>query len=319
MQNASREFEPGLNGLSWADWVSAVAQTIGHLGYVEHLGEDHAAAFRSRGPTLLVSFESYPRLREGGGPTHPFGWKLVDALGWSHLALVSEDTSWFRSPRVYGFFDSKIDDGFFEEFDQVIFYGAGACGYAAAAFSVAAPGAKVLTIQPQATLDPRVTEWDDRFVAQRRTAFDDRFGYAPDMLDGADQAFVLYDPEIELDAMHAALFTRPNVTKFRMRYMGHRLEDDLERMAILLRILAQLSAGKLNRLNLARLFRARRDYGGYQFNLLKKTTRDERHQLTLWLTRHVLSKRDATPFRKAYFKAEQAIGASRPAQSTPAE
>jgi hypothetical protein len=307
MQNASREFKPDLNGLSWADWVSGVSQVIGDLGFVECLGEDHAAAFRSKGPTLLVSFESYPRISDGSAPSHPMGWRLVDALGWSHLAVVAEDLSWFRSPRVYGFFDSKIDDGFFEEFDQVIFYGAGACGYAAAAFSVAAPGAKVLTIQPQATLDPRVTEWDDRFVAQRRTAFDDRFGYAPDMLDGADQAFVLYDPEIELDAMHAALFTRPNVTKFRMRYMGHRLEEDLERMNILLRILAQLSAGKLNRLSLARLFRARRDYGGYQFNLLKKTTRDDRHQLTVWLSRAVLAKRDATPFRKAHANATQAL------------
>jgi hypothetical protein len=50
--------------------------------------------------------------------------------------------------------------GFFDDFDQVVFYGAGQCGYAAAAFSVATPGATVVAIQPQATLDPRVTEWD---------------------------------------------------------------------------------------------------------------------------------------------------------------
>lgn len=317
MQNASREFEADLNGLVWSDWLSGLRQVIGEMGFVEPLGPDHAAAFRSKGSTLLVSFETYPGIKEGGGAAHPMGWDLVDALGWSHLALVAEDPSWFRSARVYGFFDSKIDDGFFEEFDQVVFYGAGACGYAAAAFSVAAPGARVLAIQPQATLDPRVTEWDDRFVTQRRTAFDDRFGYAPDMLDGADQAFVLYDPEIELDAMHAALFTRPNVTKFRMRHLGPRLDTDLARMNILLRMLAQLSAGKLDRLALAKLFRARRDYGGYQFNLLKKTTRDERHQLTLWMTQHVLAKRDATPFRKAFFKAQQALADRKDAQSAP--
>ncbi|MFK7939017.1 MAG: phosphoadenosine phosphosulfate reductase [Roseovarius sp.] len=317
MQNASRGFEANLNGLDWTDWLTGVSGGIGDTGFMDPLGDDHAAIFRSKGSTLLVSFETYPQIKEGGGASHPLGWQLVEALGWSHLALVAQSTSWFRSPRVYGFFDNKIDDGFFEEFDQVIFYGAGACGYAAAAFSVAAPGARVLVIQPQATLDPRVTEWDDRFVAQRRTAFDDRFGYAPDMLDGADQAFVLYDPEIELDAMHAALFTRPNVTKFRMRHMGPRMDTDLERMNILLRMLAQLSAGKLTTLSLAQMFRARRDYGGYQFNLLKKTTRDERHQLTLWLTRHVLAKRDATPFRKAFFRAEQALHTSKSAQSAP--
>ena len=48
--------------------------------------------------------------------------------------------TWFRDNRVYGYFDRLIADGFFEDFDTVIFYGAGSCGYAAAAFSVAAPG-----------------------------------------------------------------------------------------------------------------------------------------------------------------------------------
>ena len=40
---------------------------------------------------------------------------------------------------VYGFFDQILDDGFFDEFDTIIFYGAGPCGYAATAYSVAAP------------------------------------------------------------------------------------------------------------------------------------------------------------------------------------
>ena len=108
--------------------------------------------------------------------------------------MVAEGQSWFRDPAVFAYFDRLVDDGFFDEFERVIFYGAGPCGYAAAAYSVAAPGATVVAVQPQATLDPRMTEWDDRFVEMRRTSFTDRYGYAPDMLDAADQAFVLYDP-----------------------------------------------------------------------------------------------------------------------------
>jgi len=208
---------------------------------------------------------------------------------------------------VFGYFDQLIDDGFFEQFDTVIFYGAGSCGYAAAAYSVAAPGARVLAIQPQATLDPRVAEWDDRFLAMRRTAFDSRFGYAPDMLDAAEAAFVLYDPDIELDAMHAALFTRSNVTKFRMRYLGPQMDASLMRMNVLLRCLAQLSTGKLNRLSLARLYRARRDMGGYQYNLLKATLRDDRHLLTKLLASAVLDRRDTPPFRKALVRAKAAL------------
>ena len=53
------------------------------------------------------------------------GWDHGAALGWSHLCMVSRGDTWFRDRRVYGFFDRLIDDGFFEDFEQVIFYGAG--------------------------------------------------------------------------------------------------------------------------------------------------------------------------------------------------
>ena len=106
---------------------------------------------------------------------------------------------------------SLVYDEFFDDFNQVVFYGAGPRGYAAAAFSVAAPGATIAAPQPQATLDPRVTEWDDRHLKIRRTHFTSLYGYAPDMLDAAKQAYVIYDPYERLDAAHAAMFTRSNV------------------------------------------------------------------------------------------------------------
>ena len=81
-----------------------------------------------------------------------------------------------------------VDYGFFDELDQVVFYGSGPCGYAAAAFSVAAPGATVVAVQPQAKLDPRVTVWDSRHRKMRRADFTSRYGYAPDVLVIAEQA-----------------------------------------------------------------------------------------------------------------------------------
>jgi len=232
---------------------------------------------------------------------------MTKALGWSSLCIVADGDTWFRDRAVYAYFDRLVDDGFFEEFDQVIFYGAGPCGYAAAAFSVASPGARVVALAPQASLDPRVAEWDTRFTKMRRTAFDDRYGYAPDMLDAAEQAFVLYDPEIAMDAMHAALFTRPNVTKFRMRFIGERMDESLMRMQILLRILAQVSAGKLSLHALAKLARARRTDPGYQFNLLRKTTADGRHYLTILLARKVLEQRRGPRFKRAMAAAGKAL------------
>jgi len=60
----------------------------------------------------------------------------------------------------------------------------------------------------------------------------------------------------------------------------------------------------LDRLALAKLFRVRHTNGAYQFNLLKKVTREERHLLTIQLARKVLEQRDATPFRKALARSE---------------
>lgn len=310
MQDADNTFDMPLTGLPGRDaWLDKVSELTDEDGYVERLGARHAAIFVEDKPTLLVTFETHQGIAALSRDEQPLGWDMLKALGWSHLCLVSDGDTWFRDRHVYGYFDRLVDDGFFEDFEQVIFYGAGACGYAAAAFSVAAPGAKVIVLQPQATLDPRVTEWDHRYTHMRRTDFTDRYGYAPDMLDAAAQVWLLYDPEIELDAMHAALFTRPNVTKFRTRFLGSQLEAALMRMQILFRIFAQASADKLDRVSLARLYRARRNDGGYQFELLQRLTGDARHYLTVLLARKVLEQRNARPFRKALEAATRAAEA----------
>ena len=308
MKDIPDSYETPLDGLDWNDWLEKLAQITDEDGYTERLGDRHAAIFVEEKPTLLVTFETHQSIAGRSDQCHPMGWEMIKALGWSHLCLVSDGDTWFRDPRVFGYFDRLVDDGFFEDFEQVIFYGAGPCGYAAAAFSVAAPGAQVLVLQPQATLDPGIAEWDQRFRQMRRTSFTDRYGYAPDMLEAAQQAFVLYDPDIAEDAMHAALFNQPHVTRFRMRHLGSKMEPSLIRMNVLLRILAQLSAGKLDRRRLARLFRARRDDPSYQFNLLKRLTTDNRPYLVMLLAGKVLEKRETPPFRKAYTRSRQKLG-----------
>ena len=305
MQDSAQIFDADLSGLGWADWCERVNDLAGKDGYCEPLGTRHAAVLVERKPILLVTFEDHQKLTELSPQAQPFGWSMAKTLGWSHLCVISDGDTWFRDRRVYGYFDRLIDDGFFDDFDQVIFYGAGPCGYAAAAFSVASPGAKVLIISPQATLDPRVAEWDDRYIHMRRTSFDDRYGYAPDMLDAAESAVLLYDPEIELDAMHAALFTRPNVMRFRTRYLGYRIESSLMRIGMVPRVLAQMSTGKLSRLSLARLFRARRDDSPYLFSLLQRLMTDQRDILTVMHCRRALDRKVGGPrFRKALHLAE---------------
>lgn len=298
MQDAMNIFNAPLSGLSEGDWVKTLAGIAREHGFFKALGTKHFAAFVTGKPTLLVTFETVQGIRSLDDDAQPVGWEMVKAIGWSHLSIVSQGDTWFRDENVYDYFDSLIDDGFFDEFEKVLFYGAGPCGYAAAAFSVAAPGSTVISIQPQATLSPAITEWDDRFFEQRRLNFTSRYGYAPDMLDAAEQAFIIYDPGVTLDAMHAALFTRPNVTKLPMRHMGATIQTHLMEMHLLFRVLAHAGIGKLTVQSFGKMFRKRRDYPPYLRNLLARLDMEDRAYLSQLLCKNVTARMKAPKFAR---------------------
>lgn len=298
MQDMLNSMEISLAGLDRADWQEQLGRIADEYGMYQPLGEHHFATFVEEKRTLLVSFETADSIHAMSEEALPFGFDLVKAQGWSHLCVVSHGETWFRDARVYGYFDRLIDDGFFEDFDQVLFYGAGSCGYAAAAFSVAAPGATVIAIQPQATLDPRMTEWETRFAHMRRTSFTDRYGFAPDMLDAAQQAFVIYDPRQTLDATHATLFARTNVTRLRMPFMGGDLQTRLVQMDMLYKIVNMAGAGKLDAQAFARLYRIRRDFPPYLKRLMNALDESERPYLNVMLCRNAVSRIRAPRIRR---------------------
>ncbi len=312
MSDAPFTIDTSMEGLSKDDWLRAVAQIAEEDGFFQDLGKKHHAIFVERGSTLLVSFETVSGLRALSAYSQPLGWDMVRNYGWSSLSIVSHGDTWFRDPAVFALFDRLIDDGFFDEFETVVFYGAGPGGYAAAAYSVACPGARVIAIQPQATLDPRVAEWDDRFKEMFRTDFNSRFGYAPDMLDAAEKAFVIYDPKVTLDAMHASLFMRPNVQKLRMRRMGIALQSSLLQLDQLETLLNLAAEDALTDLSFAKLFRARRDNRKYLQNLLSVLEREDRKGLILLLCRFVTSRMQAPRFvrKKKLIEAELKLLAS---------
>tara|TARA_B100001167_G_scaffold183194_1_gene141548 strand:+ start:282 stop:1433 length:1152 start_codon:yes stop_codon:yes gene_type:complete len=274
-------------------------------GYHERLGARHGALYTEDSETLLVTFEDAGAIRANGdAATLPFGLTVAGREGWSQLCLYSEGDTWFRDEALYAFFDRLIDEGFFFEFERVVFYGAGACAYAACAYSVAAPGAIVVAVQPQATLDPTVAEWDSRFLRMRGTDFTSRFGYAPAMMEAAAKGFVLYDPNVKEDAMHAALFTREGVEKLRCTYLGTDLEPALTQMDMLVPLLRAAGRGTLTRAVFADLWRRRRDYVPYLRRLVVTLESRERPMLAGLAARAVLSRRNGPRFRKALKTAE---------------
>lgn len=287
-------------------WEQRMEQATEDSGYFHSLGDAHWAYFADEGTTLLVSFETVESVLGRAGQM-PLADSLARAHGWSVLTIIADGDTWFRDTAVYGFFDRQVDDAFFEDFDQVLFYGAGMAGHAACAFAVTAPGAQVLALNPRATLEPAQSRWDRRDLAARRRDFTSRYGYAPDMLEGAAQAVVIHDPTIAVEAMHASLFRAPYITRLSAWHMGDNLEPALIGSGILPTLVDQAMAGTLTAHNFAVLWRARRNYSPYLRAILAKAENIGRTKLAVMICRSVTSRLRAPSFARRLAKLTERI------------
>lgn len=270
-------------------------------GHFEALGAHHWALFEDAGTTLIVTFDQIDTIaaRESG---MPWGHDFARERGWSHLCLISDGETWFRDTAVYRHFDRLVDDAFFEDFDRVLFYGHGHGGHAACAYAVAAPGAQVLALNPRATLAGREVSWDRRTLPARRLDFTSRYGYAPEMLEGAGKVVVIHDLTLREEAMHSALFRAPWVTRLSAPLMGERIEWALRHMGVLPTLIEAAMDGKLTSAVFAREWRKRRVFSPYLKALLEKAENARRRELTIRICRSVTSRLKSPHFSRRLAK-----------------
>ena len=268
MSEHALTFASDFKSLAPGAWIKAMTDLGDAHGYFAHLGDRHMVTFMDAGPKLLVTFEDAENIRTGQADGAPAGFKFVRNEGWSHLAVMSAGQSWFREDDVIQHFDRLTDDGFFDDFDQVLFTGDDAAAYAAAAFSVAAPGARLLLTRPQATQDPRKVAFDRRHLAQRRVDFTSRYGYAPEMIEAAQHAYVAFDPYQRMDAIHAALFARDNTTMLRCGGFGANVKPTFRAMGIEDDLVRHAMDGTLDDAKFYAMMRARKDQVSYRRNLV---------------------------------------------------
>jgi len=302
-------------------WLGRMARAGREGGYFHPLGDRHWALFRDDGPVLLVTFERLEMFRDGESEGLPEGLALARQEGWSCLSLVAWGETWFREPAIFAYFDQLVQEAFFEGFDRVLFYGAEMGAYAACAYSVASPGAAVLAVQPVATLDPARAGWDRRFLRQRRIGFAGRYGYAPDMAEGAAQVWLLHDPRDPMDAMHAALFARPHVQMLGCPYLGPGLDRALAGMGLLAPLIHLAGTGTLTPALFHRLYRQRRHHAPYLRRLMDATDAAARPLLSARVARHAMETVPSGTFRRRLDEIEAdlaARGLALPGKARPA-
>jgi len=299
MEDRQLAIESKLVNLEANEWLGQVDDICEDFGFFEQLGTQHCVGFLEAGNQLLVTFENAAHVRAYNVDAEPRGFAYARHDGWSHLGVLSFGESWFRDKAVYDFFDRMIDDGFFEDFEQIVFHGGdGPTAYAAAAFSVAAPGSTVIALRPQATLDAHTAGWDTRYKAQRMLNFDDRYGYAPEMIDAAKQVFIAYDPYAPLDASHAALFRKPHVTRVPCPLLGEDLDRSFDRMGIHDVMIKLAMDQALDGKRFKQLLRARRYDQNYAIDLVNHLVANNHQRLAQIICAYMLNRGRGSYFKK---------------------
>ncbi len=292
-------------------WRANLEALGGTDGFYRDLGPDHKAVYVKKGSTLVVTFENLDDARQSADRT-PWGMDFMTSKGRSCLGLMAHGPTWYRATEVYDFFNDLQREGFFDQFENVVFYGGSMGGYGAAAFSAACPGSHVIAVNPQATLDRDVTVgWETRYKKVWTADFKSQYGNGAVMSKTARKVTLLFDPMIPQDAAHAALFNAPNVQKIRCRHFGHGLLTTMRHIGVLGKVVNGIIEETITPAEIYALLRARTRTPFYQKRLLTYLEQHNRHDLAEIYGRAVV--RDSAPrgrphFARAHNRARAALG-----------
>jgi len=263
-----------------AGWGEIARDLAGKDGFYRAGTAGHSFLYMPRSKkTLVVTFDNLDIAMNKREDRRPWGFSFIEKQGWSMLGVLAGGWTWYREPWVAQEFDRLAAEGFFAQFERVVFYGASMGGYAAAAFSAACPGADVVVISPQSTLDKTIVPWESRYKVAWDRDFSGKYGDAAQAIAPARRVSILYDPYEPLDSGHVARFTGANVVKLRTPLLGHRLGSSLHQMGILTPIILGALDGTLTEASFYQRLRARRDFPRYQRELFKRAV--DRGHVTL--------------------------------------
>lgn len=207
--------------------IIAASQHASRPGFIKNLAA-HCVCFYPRSDKLLVTFDHLGSLNIKDGRL-PWGLGLAETLGWLHLGNLTKQNDWFRHKDMFATYRNLRKKKFFESFDEVVFLEASMGGYAACAFSVNSPGARVVAFSPQSTLRRDIAPFESRFHSGRKLGdWTGPWVDGPHTIENASNVKLFYDPYFAGDAMQAARYHGDHIERFKAPFMGHKLPSEFK-------------------------------------------------------------------------------------------
>ncbi|MGB7261605.1 MAG: glycosyltransferase family 61 protein [Albidovulum sp.] len=218
------------------------------------------AYFIRRSPVLFVTFDNLASVGEYD-PPQPWILARTQKSGFSILGLIASRKDWYRNADTPRLLIALRDEGFFDQFERVIFTGTSMGAYAALTYSRIVPGSTVLAFSPQSTLNRDIAPFEARYrYAHRKWDWDDaEYLDAADAVEAAAEILLFYDPFVPEDRAHAARLQGGSVRHIKCGHFGHRLIRQLKSCGVLDGVFNDVGHNRFRPAAFRKALRTRRD------------------------------------------------------------
>lgn len=186
------------------------------------IGDTAYLWFEPHDAVLLVTFDNLATL-DNPYPRAPWLHRQAAELGHSILGVQSHAKDWFRQATAPALIRGLADRGFFAGFDRIVFTGASMGAFGALNFAPMVPGATVLALSPQSTMNREICPFEKRFpwAVNNSNWSDPRFLDASAAIPCLPAASLIYDPFVTEDRLHAARLAAPHVQQVKLNHATH--------------------------------------------------------------------------------------------------
>ena len=213
---------------------------------------------------LLVTFDNLSNVNDTSPDREPWGFKYAQDVNISHLGVMAHVADWYRDIDLIERFRKLAAEGFFDGYDRVVFAGVSMGGFASIAFGSLVPGAHVVAVNPQSTLNTDLVPWETRYEGGRRQDWTLPLSDAAVLTEGLGRVNIFYDPYHALDKQHVARFAGDNINIFNCRHSDHKTAVFLRKIGALKPVMQAAIFDELDPVEFYGLYRARRDLRWYK-------------------------------------------------------